>query len=75
MNKDFKKMLIENAEFRALSLREILPSSDGTRKVCIVSYILASAVIIIQFSLLLVSLCALFFPLVLWVCAHKDSSD
>lgn len=32
LNKDFKKMLIENAEFRALSLREILPSSDGTRK-------------------------------------------
>lgn len=32
LNKDFKKMLIEKAEFRALSLREILPSSDGTRK-------------------------------------------
>ncbi|XP_022159138.1 uncharacterized protein LOC111025565 isoform X2 [Momordica charantia] len=33
LNKYFKKMLIENAEFRALSLREILPSSDGTRKI------------------------------------------
>ncbi|KAL0545300.1 hypothetical protein IC582_015178 [Cucumis melo] len=33
LNKDFKKMLIENAKFRALSLREILPSCDGTRKI------------------------------------------
>ncbi|KAK9188931.1 hypothetical protein WN944_020336 [Citrus x changshan-huyou] len=32
LNKDFKKMLSEHAEFRALSLKDILTSSDGTRK-------------------------------------------
>lgn len=33
MNKDFKKMLSANAEFKALSLKEIHTASDGTRKV------------------------------------------
>ncbi|KAI9107839.1 hypothetical protein K1719_021175 [Acacia pycnantha] len=33
LNKDFKKMLSENAEFRALSLKEIHAASDGTRKI------------------------------------------
>ncbi|XP_054775819.1 uncharacterized protein LOC129284381 isoform X3 [Prosopis cineraria] len=33
LNKDFKKMLSENAEFRALSLKEIRTASDGTRKI------------------------------------------
>ena len=33
LNKDFKKMLSENAEFRALSLKEIRTACDGTRKV------------------------------------------
>ena len=33
LNKDFKKMLSENAEFKALSLKEMLTASDGTRKV------------------------------------------
>lgn len=32
LNKDFNKMLSENAEFKALSLKEILTASDGTRK-------------------------------------------
>ncbi|XVF84958.1 hypothetical protein PTKIN_Ptkin17bG0080700 [Pterospermum kingtungense] len=32
LNKDFKKMLSEHAEFRALSLKDILTASDGTRK-------------------------------------------
>nr|POF12085.1 hypothetical protein CFP56_08851 [Quercus suber] len=32
LNKDFKKMLSENAEFKALSLKEILTASDGTKK-------------------------------------------
>ncbi|KAL2344322.1 hypothetical protein Fmac_005607 [Flemingia macrophylla] len=33
LNKDFKKMLNENAEFKALSLKEIRTASDGTRKI------------------------------------------
>ncbi|XP_050276722.1 uncharacterized protein LOC126718522 [Quercus robur] len=33
LNKDFKKMLSENAEFKALSLKEILTASDGTKKI------------------------------------------
>jgi len=33
LNKDFKKMLNENAEFKALALKEIRTASDGTRKV------------------------------------------
>ncbi|KAF5443162.1 hypothetical protein F2P56_035745, partial [Juglans regia] len=32
LNKDFKKMLCENAEFKVLSLKEILTACDGTRK-------------------------------------------
>lgn len=31
-------MLSENAEFKALSLKEILSASDGTKKVDIVNY-------------------------------------
>ncbi|OMO52791.1 Ribosomal RNA large subunit methyltransferase RlmN [Corchorus olitorius] len=33
LNKDFKKMLGEHAEFRALSLKDVLTASDGTRKI------------------------------------------
>ncbi|XP_062159305.1 uncharacterized protein LOC133866701 [Alnus glutinosa] len=33
LNKDFNKMLSENAEFKALSLKKILTASDGTRKI------------------------------------------
>ncbi|WVZ26046.1 hypothetical protein V8G54_004590 [Vigna mungo] len=33
LNKDFKKMLNENAEFKALALKEIRTASDGTRKI------------------------------------------
>ncbi|XP_028123241.1 uncharacterized protein LOC114320293 isoform X1 [Camellia sinensis] len=33
LNKDFKKMLSEHAEFRALFMKDILTASDGTRKV------------------------------------------
>ncbi|XP_027346873.1 uncharacterized protein LOC113858414 [Abrus precatorius] len=33
LNKDFKKMLNENAEFKALALQEIHTASDGTRKI------------------------------------------
>ncbi|XP_062110300.1 uncharacterized protein LOC133822093 [Humulus lupulus] len=33
LNKDFKCMLSENAEFNALSLKEILTASDGTKKI------------------------------------------
>ncbi|KAK4598100.1 hypothetical protein RGQ29_015554 [Quercus rubra] len=33
LNKDFKKMLSENAEFKALSLKGILTASDGTKKI------------------------------------------
>ncbi|KAJ7943632.1 Dual-specificity RNA methyltransferase [Quillaja saponaria] len=33
LNKNFKKMLCENAEFKALSLKEIRMASDGTRKI------------------------------------------
>ncbi|KAF5443161.1 hypothetical protein F2P56_035744 [Juglans regia] len=33
LNKDFKKMLCENAEFKVLSLKEILTACDGTRKI------------------------------------------
>ncbi|KAK1327267.1 hypothetical protein QJS10_CPA01g01325 [Acorus calamus] len=32
LNKDFRKMLSENAEFKALTLKDILTASDGTRK-------------------------------------------
>uniref|UniRef100_A0A803PF77 Radical SAM core domain-containing protein n=1 Tax=Cannabis sativa TaxID=3483 RepID=A0A803PF77_CANSA len=33
LNKDFKSMLSENAEFKALSLKEIITASDGTKKI------------------------------------------
>ncbi|GLT86438.1 hypothetical protein SLE2022_045790 [Rubroshorea leprosula] len=33
LNKDFKKMLSEHATFKALSLKDILIASDGTRKI------------------------------------------
>uniref|UniRef100_A0A0R0IZC2 Radical SAM core domain-containing protein n=1 Tax=Glycine max TaxID=3847 RepID=A0A0R0IZC2_SOYBN len=33
LNKDFKKMLNENAEFKALTQKEIRTASDGTRKI------------------------------------------
>ncbi|GLT36546.1 hypothetical protein SLA2020_109170 [Shorea laevis] len=33
LNKDFKKMLGEHAAFKALSLKDILTASDGTRKI------------------------------------------
>ncbi|XP_059649020.1 uncharacterized protein LOC132294976 [Cornus florida] len=33
LNKDFKKMLSERAEFRALSLKDIITASDGTKKI------------------------------------------
>lgn len=36
LNKDFKKMLTENAEFKALSLKNMLTASDGTKKVDII---------------------------------------
>ena len=39
LNKDFKMMLIENAEFKALSLKEIRTASDGTKKVDIIIFI------------------------------------
>ncbi|KAE8736354.1 hypothetical protein F3Y22_tig00000002pilonHSYRG00098 [Hibiscus syriacus] len=36
LNKDFKKMLSEQAELRALSLKDIRTASDGTRKILFV---------------------------------------
>ncbi|GMH20718.1 hypothetical protein Nepgr_022559 [Nepenthes gracilis] len=33
LNKDFKEMLSRHAEFRALSLKDIIAASDGTRKI------------------------------------------
>lgn len=33
LNKDFKKMISEHAEFGALSVKDIRSASDGTRKV------------------------------------------
>ncbi|OVA07602.1 Ribosomal RNA large subunit methyltransferase RlmN/Cfr [Macleaya cordata] len=33
LNKDFRKMLGELAEFKALSLKDVLTASDGTRKI------------------------------------------
>ncbi|ONI30499.1 hypothetical protein PRUPE_1G254200 [Prunus persica] len=33
LNKDFKKMLSENAEFKALSLKQVITAADGTRKI------------------------------------------
>ncbi|XP_020265068.1 LOW QUALITY PROTEIN: uncharacterized protein LOC109840734 [Asparagus officinalis] len=33
LNKDFKKMLSENASFKALSVKDIFTASDGTRKI------------------------------------------
>lgn len=33
LNKDFKKLLREHAEFRVLSLKDILKAADGTRKI------------------------------------------
>ncbi|KAJ4711116.1 Dual-specificity RNA methyltransferase [Melia azedarach] len=33
LNKDFKKMLSEHAEFKALSLKDVLTAADGTRKI------------------------------------------
>lgn len=32
LNKDFRKMLSENASFKALSVKDIVTASDGTRK-------------------------------------------
>lgn len=32
LNKDFKKMLTDNADLKALSIKDILTASDGTRK-------------------------------------------
>lgn len=32
MNKDFRKMLGEHAEFKTLNLKDILTASDGTKK-------------------------------------------
>lgn len=32
LNKDFKSMLSEHAEFKALTLKDIIKASDGTRK-------------------------------------------
>lgn len=33
LNKDFKRMLSEHAEFKALSVTDIYTASDGTKKV------------------------------------------
>lgn len=33
LNKDFKRMLNENARFKSLSVKDIVTASDGTRKV------------------------------------------
>lgn len=33
LNRDFKKMLSEHAEFEALSLKDIRTAADGTKKV------------------------------------------
>lgn len=33
LNKEFRKMLSEHAEFKALNLKDILTASDGTKKV------------------------------------------
>ncbi|XP_052172501.1 uncharacterized protein LOC127788363 isoform X1 [Diospyros lotus] len=33
LNKDFRKMLSQHAEFRALSMKDVLTASDGTRKI------------------------------------------
>lgn len=35
MNKDFKKILSEHAELKAISLEDVRTASDGTRKVAI----------------------------------------
>lgn len=32
LNKDFKKMLSESAEFKALALKQVITAADGTRK-------------------------------------------
>ncbi|KAJ0007894.1 hypothetical protein Pint_30411 [Pistacia integerrima] len=39
LNKDFKKMLSEHAEFKALSLKDIYTASDGTKKIRTLHYI------------------------------------
>jgi len=36
LNKDFKQMLSEHADFKALAVKEIHAASDGTRKVEII---------------------------------------
>lgn len=36
LNKDFKKMLSEKADFKALAVKDIHTASDGTRKVEII---------------------------------------
>ncbi|XP_048440730.1 dual-specificity RNA methyltransferase RlmN isoform X1 [Pyrus x bretschneideri] len=33
LNKDFKKMLSESAEFKALALKQVITAADGTRKI------------------------------------------
>lgn len=42
LNKDFKKMLSENAEFKAISLKDMLTASDGTKKVDVISCFILS---------------------------------
>ncbi|KAJ0076091.1 hypothetical protein Patl1_34814 [Pistacia atlantica] len=39
LNKDFKKMLNEHADFKALSLKDIYTASDGTKKIRTLHYI------------------------------------
>ena len=53
LNKDFKKMLSENAEFMALSLKEICTAADGTRKVeMIFLFVMPSVLLTIYVHLL-----------------------
>lgn len=35
LNKDFRKMINENASLKTLTVKDVLTASDGTRKVCI----------------------------------------
>ncbi|XP_070018536.1 uncharacterized protein [Nicotiana sylvestris] len=43
LNKDFRKMLSEHAEFKTLNLKDILTASDGTKKVSHLLFSPASA--------------------------------
>lgn len=38
LSKDFKEMLAVNASFNALSVKDVIKASDGTRKVCLTVY-------------------------------------